>query len=202
MKTPSRKSSTPGNPPPRSDRRTGLTLVEVLGSLVLVATLLAGVLAAKANATRQTASANRRLEAADAADQLLTQWWRTVGSQPHPTPQTQPFDTEPITPRPPADPASSFPVESTGQLEEQALRWRTHVIEHPEVEAIGGRVVRLEISDDRATDSARPLIALDVILPAYSDREEAPAETPKRQDEPDAGAQAMASSSRGMGERP
>ncbi|MCC7407854.1 MAG: hypothetical protein IT442_07270 [Phycisphaeraceae bacterium] len=197
MKIPSRKSSTPG-----SNGRTGLTLVEVLGSLVLVATLLAGVLAAKANATRQAATANRRLEAADAADQLLTKWWRTVGSKTPSIPQTQPSDAESTTPKPPADPSSSFPIESTGQLEEQALRWRTYVIEHPDVEAIGGQMVRLEISDERATDSARPLISLDVVLPASSDREEEPANTPEREDEPDAGAQAMAWSSHDMGGRP
>ncbi|MCC7409230.1 MAG: prepilin-type N-terminal cleavage/methylation domain-containing protein [Phycisphaeraceae bacterium] len=202
MKTLSRKSSTPGSSPPRSDRRTGLTLVEVLGSLVLVATLLAGVLAAQANATRQAATANRRLEAADAADELLTRWWRTVGSKTSSIPQTQPSHTESTAPMTPADPASSFPIESTGKLEQQALRWRTHVIEHPDVEAIGGQVVRLEILDERATDSVRPLITLDVVLPASDDREEEPANTPEREDEPDAGAQAMARSSHSMEGRP
>ncbi|MCC7409031.1 MAG: hypothetical protein IT442_13255 [Phycisphaeraceae bacterium] len=176
--------------------------MEVLGSLVLVATLLAGVLAAKANATRQAAMATRRLEAADAADRLLTQWWRTVGSKPPSIRQTQPSEAEPTTPEPSADLASSFPVESTGRLEEQALRWRTRVIEHPDVEALGGQVVRLEIQDDRAADTARPLITLDVVLPASSDREEGPTNMPEREDEPDAGAQAMARSSHSMEGRP
>ncbi|MCC7407058.1 MAG: hypothetical protein IT442_03245 [Phycisphaeraceae bacterium] len=169
---------------------------------MLVATLLAGVLAAKANATRQTAMANRRLEAADAADRLLTQWWRTVGSKPPSIPQIQSSDAEPTTPEPSADLASSFPLESTGRLEAQALRWRTHSIEKPEVEAIGGQVVRLEIFEDRASDMARPLITLDMVLPVSDDREEEPASTPEREDEPDAGAQAMAWSFHGIGGRP
>ncbi|MCC7407256.1 MAG: hypothetical protein IT442_04245 [Phycisphaeraceae bacterium] len=179
--------------------------MEVLGSLVLVATLLAGILAARANATRQAAVANRRLEAADAADQLLTRWWRLAGTQT--ASSSSPHASEPE----PADEASmSFPRESSGRLEAQALRWQTHTIENREVEAIGGQVVRLEIFDDRShantpgsvPDTARPLITLDVVLPVKDSMEKEPANTPEREDKPDAGAQAMAWSSHGLGGRP
>jgi hypothetical protein len=48
-----------------------------LAALAILATLLAGLLVAKARATRQEESAQRRLRAIAAADALMDQWWQT-----------------------------------------------------------------------------------------------------------------------------
>src|SRR3954469_13058968 len=65
----------------RASRR-GLTLVEVVAGLALLATLLVAVLGTKARVTRQWAHANRRLEAIAAADKLLAAWWATPATFP------------------------------------------------------------------------------------------------------------------------
>jgi prepilin-type N-terminal cleavage/methylation domain-containing protein len=62
----------------RSDlrgRRSGLTLLEVLAALAILATLLAGLLLAKGKAMHQLGLAERRLKAVAAADALMEQWW-------------------------------------------------------------------------------------------------------------------------------
>jgi prepilin-type N-terminal cleavage/methylation domain-containing protein len=57
----------------RFDRR-GLTLVEVIAGLVLLATLLTSVLAAFKTHAAQIRSARARLQAAAAADELVAGW--------------------------------------------------------------------------------------------------------------------------------
>lgn len=59
----------------RSWRSSGLTLLEVLAALTILATLLAGLLLAKGRALCQQALAQRQLEAIAAADELMEQWW-------------------------------------------------------------------------------------------------------------------------------
>lgn len=58
-----------------SSRRPGMTIIEVLGALVLLATVLVSVLAAQARFTAQNARAERRLAAVRAAEELLRRWW-------------------------------------------------------------------------------------------------------------------------------
>ena len=105
-------------------RRRGLTLVEVVAGLALLAALLVAVLTAKARATRQLASANRRLEAVAAADRLLVGWWQ--------------------------DPAH-FPRHASGRVPgENGFAWRTSPVRNDTVNALAASVIRLEVLDERA----------------------------------------------------
>jgi hypothetical protein len=102
-----------------------MTLVEVVASLALLASLLVGLLLAKARYTRQAALAERRIEAARAADRLLAAWW--------------------------ADPPR-FPRRGAGQIDGAAdLSWRTSLVANPTLGELGAQVVRLEVLDDRPT---------------------------------------------------
>jgi type II secretory pathway pseudopilin PulG len=58
----------------RAKSRLAMTLIEVVGGLALLGTLLVAVLLAKAKFTRQAATADRKLQAVAAADELLTVW--------------------------------------------------------------------------------------------------------------------------------
>jgi type II secretory pathway pseudopilin PulG len=102
-------------------RRTGLTLVEVVAGLALLSTLLVAVLTTKARATRQWASAHRRVEAVSAADRLLAAWWQDV---------------------------DSFPRRASGRVPgDAAFVWRTAPIANPDLKALSASVIRLEILD-------------------------------------------------------
>ena len=83
----------------------GLTLIEVVAALALMATLLVAVLTIRSGLTRRRASADRRLRAVAAADGLLTTWW--------------------------ADP-TTFPVDRSGPVPaDPALGWSTRVLPNP-----------------------------------------------------------------------
>ncbi len=104
--------------------RRGLTLIEVVAALALMATLLVAVLAIKSGLTRRRAAADRQLRAAAAADGLLTAWW--------------------------ADPAT-FPVGRFGPVpSDPAFAWATRVLPNPAAARLGGRVVRLDVRDAAA----------------------------------------------------
>ena len=55
-------------------RQAGFSLMEVVISLFLLATLMAGALVAYGRATRQSAVSQAKLEVVEIADQLLSQW--------------------------------------------------------------------------------------------------------------------------------
>src|SRR6056297_2078508 len=57
-----------------SNNRTGLTLIEVVAAIALLASLLASVLAAHNRLASQTRKAEQRLKAIEAADRLLAEW--------------------------------------------------------------------------------------------------------------------------------
>src|SRR3954452_23578105 len=103
-------------PAPRQARRPAMTLVEVVGGLALLATLLVGVLLAQGRYTRQAAAADRRLHAIAAADALLTSW----RLDPH-----------------------SLPRSGTGVVAgDSQLTWRTQTVLNPSVNELEAEVVR------------------------------------------------------------
>jgi hypothetical protein len=110
-----------------------MTLVEVIAGMALLASVLVAMLLARAGYMRQTARANRRLEAVAAADALLTAWHR-----------------DPAT----LHPGSGGPVAGDGQL-----AWRTRLVASAEAESLGARVVRLEVLDERPAASPSPVLA-------------------------------------------
>ena len=61
----------------RFDERRGITVVEVLASLVLLATLLVSILQSHDRLARQTKLAQQRLAAIEAADELMRSWTAT-----------------------------------------------------------------------------------------------------------------------------
>ena len=108
-------------PAPRPRCR-GLTLVEVVAALALMATLLVAVLAIKSGLARRRAAADRQLRAVAVADRLLADWWQ--------------------------DP-TTFPVGRSGRAD-PALAWTTTVVPSPAAARVGGRVVRLDVRDATA----------------------------------------------------
>src|SRR5260221_5834505 len=108
----------------RRSRRRAMTLVEVVGGLALLATLLVALLLAKARYTRQSAGADRRLRAVAAAEALLTGWRQDARSLPR--------------------------SGSGGVAGDEGFVWRTRTVPNTDVNDLGGAVVRLEILDDRS----------------------------------------------------
>ena len=116
----------PGSPGYLSRRpgRRGLTLIEVVAALALMATLLVAVLAIKAGLARRRVAADRQLRAVAAADALLSGWWRD--------PATFPVDRSGVTPTDPS------------------LTWSTLVLPNRDAARLGGRVVRVDVRDAAA----------------------------------------------------
>jgi prepilin-type N-terminal cleavage/methylation domain-containing protein len=99
--------------------RRGLTLIEVVAGLALMATLLAATLTLKSRFARQRVAADQKRRATAAADALLTTWW-----------------TDPL----------HWPVRAAGRVpNDPDLSWQTRVVANAPVDAIGARVARLEI---------------------------------------------------------
>ena len=128
---------------PPSPRR-ALTLVEVLAALVILGTLLAGMVMAKARHTRQIALTRQRQDALRLADQLLSRWW--------------------------ASPAG-VPVNARGIADPDNLwTWETRLVNNPAIEDLGARVVRVEVRPASANVGDGPsdgpsTVAVELVLP-------------------------------------
>jgi len=109
-----------------------MTLVEVIGGLALLATLLVATLLARSRYVHQSAVAERRLEAVAAADALLTTWHQ---------------DTRALV----RDGSGLIPGE-------QELAWRTQTLPNAEATDLGAVVVQLQILDTRPQAAASPLL--------------------------------------------
>jgi Tfp pilus assembly protein PilE len=138
-------------------RRKGLTLVEVVASLLLLACLLTGILTAYANHARQIRRAQLRLRAVTIADRMLTGWIRT---------------------------STAIPENSSGTVPDDAtLKWQTRTVDGPEShEAMGIHVVRLEIlGATRAQEPEKndPLVVVDLAAPAPERETEPPKDEKK-----------------------
>lgn len=116
--------------------RAALTLVEVVASLALLGTLLVGILVAHRRHVEQIHLASARIEAAQAADDLLLKWSAegTWGA-----------------------------VTSTGIFEgRDDLVWRWSVIPSPQLRQMGAAIGRLEVFA-AVTSDERPLSSVEVI---------------------------------------
>jgi prepilin-type N-terminal cleavage/methylation domain-containing protein len=112
----------------------GLTLIEVVAGLALMATILVVTLTLKSRFAHQRAAADLKRRATSAADSLLTTWW--------------------------TDPAQ-WPVTAAGRVpNDSELSWQTRLVPNPPVDALGARVARLEIESAGgpvlAVDLVRP----------------------------------------------
>jgi hypothetical protein len=100
-----------------------MTLVEVIGGLALLATLLVATLLARSRYVHQSTVAERRLQAVAAAEALLTTWHQD---------------------------ARSLPREGSGLIPgEQQLAWRTRALANADARDLGAVVVQLQILDTR-----------------------------------------------------
>src|SRR5687768_12235907 len=110
----------------------GMTLIEVVAGLALMATLLVALLQAKVGHARQTNVAERKLAAVAIADRLLSEWWRAP---------------------------EKFPIETTGRVRsDPRFAWRTALVPNPTTERLDMDVVRLEIIDLQAK-GGEPIVA-------------------------------------------
>ena len=128
----------------RPARRRGLTLVEVVVSIALIGTLLSGVVMAMARHRHQLALADQKIEAIEAADDLLKQW---EGRPPYP---------------------------ASGKIgEKNKMAWKTTRITQTANELPKGvGIVRLEVRHPSGTAAEKPLAQVDVLvdLPLAPDR--------------------------------
>ncbi len=138
----------------RSDRpdghgrtyRRGFTLIEVVAGLALLGTLLVSITLAKGRFTRQRAVADRQIQAIAATESLLAQWWQDL---------------------------STFPRQDTGEVPGAAdLSWHTSLIDDADAQDAGAVIVRMQINDQRQTESAASLIVIDLALPEVQDAED------------------------------
>lgn len=142
--------------------RPGVTLIEVLAGLALLATLLAGLMSVQGRHARQGREAARRLEATAAAERLLSGWWLEV---------------------------SELPRRGAGEVAgASGMTWRTQVTDAKLPEGLAGQVVRLEILESSQGEN-RVLTRVELLLPPEALPPEAP--TPEAPT-PEAGAEAGA----------
>jgi hypothetical protein len=117
-----------------------MTLIEVLASLVMLATLLAGLLTAYGAHQRQLRRAEQRLAAIQAADELLAGWY---------------------------GPRERVPRNANGLLPgTPPWRWRTRAVQRSFVEVLPVEVVRLELFPAMASMAeTEPAAQVDLLLP-------------------------------------
>lgn len=125
-------------------RGRGMTLVEVVAGLALLATVLAGLLVAKARLGRQVRVTESRRAAVGAADALLTAWWRDK-------------------PR--------FPRNAAGEVPGHAdLLWRTQTVASAQAARLCGQVTRLDVFSAPLGANQTPLVTIELLLPAENSR--------------------------------
>jgi prepilin-type N-terminal cleavage/methylation domain-containing protein len=132
--------------PPRRARafrpRSAMTLIEVMAGMVILGTILSSLVVARSRYLHQWTLAGRKQAAVSAADSLLSNWWASP---------------------------TRLPVNSSGNLNDQNLKWKTHVIPSESAQTLSTQIVRLEIFDNPqgadSAPSATPLAYVDVVLP-------------------------------------
>jgi prepilin-type N-terminal cleavage/methylation domain-containing protein len=115
----------------------GLTLIEVLAGLALMATLLVAMLYLKSRFMHQLVASNLQLRSTAEADKMMTNWW--------------------------ADP-EAIPVNGAGIVPGSPdLSWQTTLVSNDVVHHLGGKVVRLQvISAGRVVTTVEFMLPLEV----------------------------------------
>lgn len=118
----------------------GLTLIEVVGALALLSTLLVGILLAFARHERQIRQSRRTIEVVDEVDKLLYMWMSQGGAVPRDASGTMPEDVN--------------------------LVWRTETVSFAHRDVLGIDVVRLEVTSKSDAYPAKPIVSLDLPVPS------------------------------------
>lgn len=123
-------------------KRSGLTLIEVVASLGLLATLLVSLMQAHTRHARQMETARRRIAAGEAADRLLQEW----------------FSNE-----------TPLLVDQEGEFSEcSEFRWRTRRRSEPALERVGTMVLVLEVFEALHHDGHKPLTSVELVIATTS----------------------------------
>src|SRR3954470_3714892 len=110
---------------PRPRRRRGVTLIEVIVGLVVLAVLVSAVTMARGRFARQWADARQRQEAGEAVDRMLAGWVGGGGDR---------------------EGNDAIPVRARGALEGvEGCAWRTELVPDAAATRLGAVVVRLQV---------------------------------------------------------
>jgi prepilin-type N-terminal cleavage/methylation domain-containing protein len=114
--------------------RPGVTLIEIIVGLVILAVLISSMIVARGRFLRQWSDGQRKIQAAAAVDRMLAAWIGGEGED-------------------------SIPVPAQGALEDvEGCTWRTSLLNEPSATRLGAAVVRLEVLQDR-----KRLLQLDLL---------------------------------------
>lgn len=128
-------------------RRPGLTLLEVVAGLTLLATLLVGTMLAYGSHIRQVRAAQQRLQATDIAERILVDWYESEDGVP---------------------PRDEDVIAGT-----DGWRWRTTPLASNDSNPFRARVVRFEIYDPADGVEPVPLVSIDLLVPEEDERPKA-----------------------------
>lgn len=120
-----------------SNNRTGITLIEVVAAIALLASLLVSILATHNRLARQTREAQERLVAVEAADRLLAEW----------------TSTDPM----------KIPAAEGEIRGKTSLRWTLTGRTDPSLEDLGIQVAELSLYPEAQAANGRPLVSVEFL---------------------------------------
>lgn len=150
----------------------GLTLVEVMVGLALLAFLASALLVAHGRQVRQWRRAQLRHEAVRALDEQMARWW---------TGQIEGVEANDVGRLPDgrvmAQGIWAIPRAGEGRLAER-LVWRSFGVVNDNAKRLGAEVVRIEVlerpSDGNVVDDVEPVLILDLLAPLRREDESSP----------------------------
>lgn len=121
-------------------KRSGVTLIEVLAALALLGSLAVAMVLSRGRLREQHALAEKKLEAVEVADVMLSQWW--------------------------ASDSKSIPDGRSGVVEAQpGWTWETEAISNRELTRFGAQIIRLRILDTSMLNNPIELTSVDMVMP-------------------------------------
>lgn len=125
-------------------RRCGVTLIEVLASLALLGSLAVAMVLSRGRLVDQHRSSEQKLEAVQAADELLTQWWSGEVKQ--------------------------VPVDASGVLAHHpGWTWQTQLIPTRSQNSYDAQIVRLTILNGSELGQLVELTSVDLVMPRQAE---------------------------------
>lgn len=121
-------------------KRSGVTLIEVLAALALLGSLAVAMVLSRGRLVEQHRLAEKKLEAVQAADVLLAQWW--AADEKH------------------------VPVGLSGRIDgKPGWLWETEAIASDALVPFDAHIIRLRILDETSLGNPIELASVDVVLP-------------------------------------
>ena len=127
-------------PKPSWRKRSGVTRIEVLAALALLGSLAVAMVLSRGRLREQHALAEKKLEAVEVADAMLSQWWEGENKQ--------------------------VPVDLSGDVAGfPGWSWETESIPDRELSRFDAQAVRLRILDNSMLGNPIELTSVDVVMP-------------------------------------